>query len=504
MLQSFGELDYTRSAETAQAEMSFADIVYSLQHDGAFFIQFFMAEELTHAIPEFHLQAWALLTCSTAPYVALALPRGHAKTTLMKLACVWMLLFTPARFIVYLSNTHSIAAEACKDIIGYIESDNFRSVFGAAIFETRQESHAIYKFRITVNTPQGLVDKLCILRAFGASQQVRGINVDNTRPELAIVDDLEDDENTATELAQNKMKIWFYGAFMKALTRRNPRVLYAGNMLSNKSILYFIVVKSQRWHSMRFGCLKSDGKPLWPDMWSLAAIREDFLEYQRLKIISRWFAEMMNMPMAPEGGLIKDSEIIYAVAIQPGEHEMAFITVDPQISKETWGNDCAIVVHACLNGVWRIADYLVGKYDPGDLFLLLVGLCHKWNTRIVGVESAGFQKVLKFVFEILSQVHKQSFDYYEIPHRNRSKTERLIAWCAVVKKGIWTLQEGDFAVTEQLLAYDPLKTNNDDDLIDACSMGVTMVELYMEKIIESFSMKVLEYQPRTGVETMAL
>jgi len=500
----FEEMAFRKPAETVGIQMDAGQILWNLKHSGRFFIQFFLGEELEFDIPDFHLESWELLTMPDILNIALALPRGHAKTTLMKLAVVWHFLFSPYRFAVYLSNTLAIASEACKDIINYLQSDNFVSMFGAVLFQTAQDTRGFYKFKLYIPDGTGnSIEKFCILRALGAGQQVRGMNVDNTRPELACVDDLEDDENTATALLQRKIISWFYGPFMKALTRRRPKIMYAGNMLSNKSILYHIVVKSDLWHSIRYGCLKSDGTPLWEDLWSKDAIRADYLEYQKLGLVARWFAEMMNMPMAEGAGLIEGSQIPYASPLVPGEQEAAFVTVDPAISKEVWGNDTAIAVHALMNGVWHITEFVTGKYQPDQLFLMLVELCHKWNTRAVGVEAAGYQKVLKFVFDVLAQMYNQSFETHLVPHKNRSKTERLVAWCSLLRKGVWVLEEGDFAITEQLLQYDPLKTNNVDDLIDACAQGPTMVELYLPSIMERYEVDPARFAISTGYSVCA-
>src|SRR3546814_15220900 len=76
---------------------------------------------------------------------------------------------------------------------------------------------SLWIFELT--TPEGRVKK-CILRAVGAGQQMRGINIDNQRPDMAVVDDVEDNENTESELLQKKLDRWISGPFLKALARR--------------------------------------------------------------------------------------------------------------------------------------------------------------------------------------------------------------------------------------------------------------------------------------------
>lgn len=493
---SYEDFKLDKGVETIDVEMGRDDIIEALHKDGKFFINFFLHDELTYDVPEFHIECWNHITNEMILYIALALPRGHAKTTLSKLCCVWYFLFTDTRFIVYVSNTAPIAAEACKDIIAYIRSDNFAQIFGEPQFTVDREGHGYYKFHLQVPDGRGgFRSKFCILKALGAGQQVRGLNVDNERPQLAVVDDLEDDENTGTPALQKKLKKWFYGAFIKALSKKRKKVIYLGNMLSNQSILYQLCEKSEYWHSIRKGALLSNGLPLWSDMWSLDDLRRDFVEYQNMGQTALWFAEMMNMPMAEGTALITPEEITYLPPIIPGQQSTAFITYDPAISLKTWANDSAIIVHAYVCDRWQIVEVFCGKYEPEKIFHILIELCQKWNTRCVGIEGGAYQLGLKVIFDILMKAYNQSFNVYEIPHQNRAKTERLAVWCAALRKKIWCLTEGDHVITQQLISFDPLKSNNVDDVIDACSMGIVMTERYMPEIMEQFKFANNTYTP---------
>jgi hypothetical protein len=493
-----------KSSETVQAQMSVGEIVSALKNSCSFFMNFFLADELEFTTPEFHVRTWQYLINLSIEQVALALPRGHAKTTLAKLVCVWYFLFTPFRFIIYVSNTHSVAAEACRDVMNYIRSDNFVSVFGPVRFEVMQDQKGFYKFILNYIDETGVVrEKYCILKALGAGQQIRGLNIDNTRPELAIADDLEDQDNTATPILIKKLAQWFFGAFFKALSRRRRKIIYIGNMLSNRSLLYHFCEKSDEWHSLRYGCILGDGTPLWPDMWPFEKIKSDFEEYRKLNLTPLWFAEMMNLPVAEGNLLIESDDIPYSPILIPGEHKAAFLTIDPAISEKTWADDRAIVVHALSPmGHWQIVDYVLGKFPPDQMFWLVVELCQKWSTRVVGIEQAGYQMALKFLIETLGAIHHQHFEIVEIPHKNKSKVERLAVWCSLLRKKAWALNEGDYAVTEQLLSFDPMKKTNIDDLIDACSMGVTMIDLYLPSIMDSYAVAPVkdQYRVRTGRE----
>lgn len=479
-------LRFSNREETNDVSMTIEDVLKALEVDGKFFLQFFLPEELSLEVPEFHMTAWHKLTMRDISKVALALPRGHAKSTLTKLACLWHLLFTPIRFVLYASNTSEIAAAAVVDIMNYIRSDNFRNVFGVPIFETEQDNRGFYKFTITVPDGEGgWYEKKCIMKSIGTGKQVRGMLIDNQRPQLLCADDVEDEDNTENDVQQKKVIKWIMGPLYKCMDKKWAKFIFIGNVLSNKCFLHQIVDMDD-WDSMRIGCIKGDGSPLWPELWSLAAIREDFLLYQKLGLTALWFAEMMNMPMADADGLIKSEDIKYRAMINPGEQQAAFITMDPAISEKTHSDNTAIVVHVLFNDRWQVAEYIDTKLTPDQAFWLIYELGIKWHTKVVGIEMAGFQRVLKILFDVLMIVHNAKFDVYEVPHRNRPKTERLIAFCSIIRQGQWFLTEGDFGMTEQLLAYDPTKKNNKDDLIDAASMGPTMWTMYLPVILEAY------------------
>lgn len=473
-------------AETAYpvpVALSPEQIKNALHHDATFFIQFFLGDELTHPVPEFHPDIFYLMTWQEAPQVAIAIPRDHAKTTLAKLAAVWYFLFTDYRFIIYLSNTIDVAVPAVVDIIAFLETDNCRQVFGDIDWTngTRQDGKGIYKFKL-----QG---KTCMLRALGAGKQVRGINIDNRRPQLAIVDDLEDEENTGTEDAFRKLKRWFYGPFLKCLDKFHNKVVQIGNLVATSSLLQENL-RSNYWYTRLYGCILQNGQPLWPDAWPLKKLQLDFLKYQEAGMADVWFAEMMNMPLAGGRGIIAAEEIYYLPAVTRENIEYGFITVDLAISKQTWAHKTCAAVHGWVQtdegGCWQIVDERSWRgIDPIALFYELVQLCFEWGVTVIGLENVSFQASLQTVYPHLA-LSEGLVQLQFVPLQAiQRKTQRIVPWAGMIKARKYALTRGDFAITQQLLAYDPAKNENQDDDIDCCAHGVQMISRYMHLIAAS-------------------
>lgn len=477
----------------------------ALQFDPEFFIQFFLGDEIDLPVPDFHPEIFWLMIHDALEVArfACAIPRDHAKTTLAKLACVWFFLFTDWRFIVYVSLTVGIAVPSVTDIIAFMESPNFKAVFGELNWGIlpdgtkgiRQEGKGIYKFELN--------GKICILRAHGGGMQVRGINVDNVRPQLAILDDIEDEETNATPELFAKLKRWFYGPFRKALDKRKNKMIHIGNLTANQTLIAEHI-KSPYWYSRVYGCLLANGRPLWEDFWTIEKLRLDYMEYLEAGMADVWFAEMMNMPTAGGRGIIKAEDIVYRPFRIPDDIKYGFITIDLAISEQTWAHKTVIAVHGfvddvddLVDGQWQCVDYEgFSGIDPINLFWAVVTLCKKWRISTVGIESTAYQASLKSVFEYLCiQNGITNMEFVQLQAIGR-KAIRIISWAAWLKDGTYALNQGDFVITQELLTYRPDKKDNADDHIDAFAYAPQMIQNWMHLIMREF--KVVQNQQIQG------
>jgi hypothetical protein len=467
-------------------QINIEEVRQALQYDPEFFIQFFLGEEIHLPVPEFHKDIFSVMTAIEIDRFVCAIPRDHAKTTLAKLTCVYYFLFSSYRFIVYLSNTSEIAVPSTNDIVDFLKSDNFQNAFGVCHFITEQHGKGIYKFVL----PESFGSKTCILRALGAGKQVRGINVDNIRPQLAIVDDLEDNDNIATEDLFRKLKHWVYGPFIKCLDKFNNKVIWLGNMISKQSLLYENC-NSEFWYSRRYGCLLASGEALWPDAWPLEKLQRDYAEYQEKGLADIWFAEMMNLPMSSGSGLIDASEITYRPAIEARDHKLGFLTVDLAISKEKWAHRTCIGVHSWVDDredpYWHFnVGHAQRGMDTIALFWKIVEIAQEWGYMAVGIESEAFQASLQHVFPHLCLVHGiEGLTFFPLKTYKKAKTARIKPWADMIKVGRYAITEGDFVVTQQLLEYNAQQKTNDDDVIDTGAYGPQMFAEYYYEIHDS-------------------
>lgn len=489
--------------ETQHVDVDVREVRALLKTDFEFFIEFFLADSLDMDVPTFHGEIWSLLTDLEKERVLLAIPRDHAKTTLAKLVVIWYWLFTNHRFCVYLSNTATIAKGACKDIIGFLNHPNFQEVYGNVKILKSSENEGLWQFELPL--PNGKV-KTCILRAIGQGQQMRGINIDNQRPDIAIVDDVEDNENTESELQQKKLDRWMFGPFIKALARKK-KILWLGNMLQKTSLLARLS-RSPKWNPVVFGCLVKNQltgqlEPLWPDKWSVAALKEDFKEYRDLGLIESWMCEMMNMPGHGENGFTLEM-FNFAPIPTPDECVAAWISVDPAFGKEAHNDETCIAVHVLRESgppMTVVANH--GKFDEVEMFHQIVGLATYWNAWVWGIEAIAAQRVLITLFNMLLASQMLTGLVEIVPLMAGSgdpKVARIRAWVALMNNGEWAIPEGDVDISIQGTEYDPSKKNQSDDILDACAYGPMMVEQFLPLIMAQRTRQSFEELIQQGME----
>lgn len=469
--------------EIMEAQISRQTLVLGLRDSAEVFINFFLGEQLTHPVPEFHIDVWNFMTHEKEKQIAIGIPRGHAKTTLAKLAVIHYFLFTDVQFIVYLCNTSDLAEKATLDIIEFMQTENFVKLFGLITFEVEKRGEGEYIFWL--DTPFN-GRKRCILKARGAGQRMRGLNIKNLRPQVAVVDDYEDKDDLKDDMLAKASRQWFFGTFLKAMDRKWGKCIYIGNLVDPRCLLKRLTTMSG-WKSIIMGAILADGTPLWPDLWPIEALVQDYQNYVEVGEAALWFAEMMNLIVLSENALCGPDDIYYCPPVPVGFRRGGFITVDPATGT---GRDCtAVVVHYLVedergNLIPQIVDYVFGQLDELATCDAVIDMILRWGIQIVGIESIAYQRALKVLLDmVLIQRQITGVEVIKTYPGNASKLMRIRAFVALLKSKGYAVTQNELHITNQLLAFDVTKDDNTDDLIDACAQGPEMVKLHLPLIL---------------------
>ena len=452
------------------------------------FIEFTIPDILGEGeVEPFHELIFTWFTDMDHPRDVIALPRDHAKTTYLRLAYIYLMFYTPVQFFVYMGPTLTAAAASLQVIWSRLFEENITTLYGGVqSILVQRESEGQFQFYVRWYDENDVPrTKLVILRALGAQQQLRGMNVRNLRPEFIGCDDIEDEEAVRTEQGYEKFKAWFDNVFMRAVSRvpgRN-KVAQIGNLVGTRTLLADNLADPD-WRSLRLGIIKADGKPLWPSKFPLAEIQRDFRAAQRRRQLNGWFAELMNAPLNVTNSLIRYEDITFTPRRLPREGLKSFITIDPA-GDGAKSDDFAIVLHTIdETGVPQVSEYHAQQgMSPLAATEVIWDMSQRWGCFVVGCESVRLQKVFLSFFELVFVTRGvENVDFVPVEIGKQFKTDRLRVWASALAAGEYTLPADDWAMTQQLLGFDTTKTNNRDDMIDAASQGLYMLKHYDREI----------------------
>jgi predicted phage terminase large subunit-like protein len=240
------------------------------------FARVYLAEMFSAAPSRMHEELFAQLAdlhTRRGSHLAIAAPRGHAKSTVVTLAyALWALLCGRERLVIVASGTADQAKKLLEHIKRQLETnplllEDFPELVGA-------RKAAPWR-RDGLRLPNDHV-----LLSYAAGQNLRGVRHGKDRPTLIIADDLEDKLQVASEEQRHKLRDWFNSTLLKAGTPETNAIV-VGTVFHHDSLLANLLdpAKSPGWKGLRYQAVESFASRA--DLWERwGAILRSEIEHQ--------------------------------------------------------------------------------------------------------------------------------------------------------------------------------------------------------------------------------
>lgn len=445
-------------------------------------------------IPWFHEEFWELC-CSDSRYVAIAAPRGHAKSTSITLSYgLAAMLFRDRKFVIIVSDTESQAILFLNQIKSeLLDNEELRALFGIESLEKDTERDIIVKmadghrFRVV---------------ARGSQQNVRGLLWNGQRPDLILGDDLENDEIVLNSDRREKFRRWMYGALLPILSPRGI-VRIVGTILHLDSFLNrvmpdeaskftiqdelksYSIKEDQFWKSVKYKAHNSDySKILWTARWDkkkLQTIRAKYVEEGLPDVYSQ---EYLNQPLDESRAYFKKHEF-KNIEERTLEHIIGgalelnyYVGVDLAISdKERADYSAFVVVGVDSSNKMYVVEVIRDRMDSLEILETIFYLQRKYNPESFCIERGQLEKALK-PFLVEEAFKRNLFPAMEVITPSLDKLVRARAIQGRMRiGGVYFDKEAEwFPVFEsELLAFN---RGRNDDQVDAFAY----VGLWLEKI----------------------
>lgn len=453
-------------------------------------------------------------TAERGQRIAIAAPRGHAKSTVVSLAyALWSAVHGHDRYIIVASATQEQAAQLLRHIKDELEENpNLKTDFPKACPGPVGRRGAPWR-GTKLRLPNGVV-----IHAIGAGQQIRGLRNGEHRPSLIIADDLEAPELVISEEQRDKSREWFEKTLLKA-GDSGTNVLVVGTVLHHDSLLSRLLdpARTPGWVCRRYKALisepddvtawatweniysgreqwgESSGPPgaaayvaahreqmlcgaevLWPEKDPLEALMETRVREGRQSFQS----EKQNEPIDPDRCVFDLDTMIYwddefespeALLQHDRRNLKCWIGWDPSLGKRN-GDHSAIVVIARHDSdkVSYVIAADIARRTPQDAISRIIEYVKMYDVSTVVAEANGFQERLSR--DVRDAAEEQGLRLYVEEVTNRgNKIGRIETLEPTIRQGKIRFSRKHAVLLDQLRQF-PLARH--DDGPDALEMVV--------------------------------
>jgi len=341
--------------------------------------------------------------------IAIAAPRGIGKTSIARTIANRSILFHLCNFIVYLSNSATSAEMQTENMKrDLISSTLVRRLFGNIKQAMGKESSIDESFSKSAWTAFGST----FILPRGAGQQVRGLNWSNHRPELVIIDDLEDKDEIKSEANRQKLKDWFHSDLMKTEDRYSKGCIFIYiDTIKHEDSLLVDLLESPEWASIQLSICDKNYKSFDTNYMTDAEVLDEVKEHRRLGTLDIFYMERMNIPISLEDAIFKAEYFKYfedqgdklIVKHKDGTVEeintygLLHVTiVDPAKTVKIQSAETAVVTIAVDRTSRKIfiRDIVSRRMYPDEIYDEMFRQLTMFNSFILGYEVTGLNEFI--------------------------------------------------------------------------------------------------------------
>lgn len=348
-----------------------------------------------------HRELCRILDDDSKQKVAIAAPRGIGKTSLFNMCFpAKRILYQDSRYIIPISATSEAAVEQADDLKDeLVDNQVIQAIFGPQQPEKSTDAFGQKAWVTRAGTK---------ILPRGAGQTIRGKKHRSNRPDLFIIDDLEEDEGVESEERREKLWRWLFSAVVNSVDRgsRGWRIIMIGTILHEDSILNRLLA-DPTWHTVRYEMCDDNYKSNWPEFMSDTAVKELADEYKQRGLLEVFYREYRNIPIANEEqgfppSVFRDYttlEVDHPDAITEEQLNNrpdieTVILCDPARTMKKGSANTAIVAVAInrRNGKLYVRDVVEGQFDPDSMYREMLDMAERTNAIVLAPEVTGLNE----------------------------------------------------------------------------------------------------------------
>ena len=417
------------------------------------FGDFFLKHHIRKKTPAFHKEIYKLYQ-GEDKRVAVVAPRGFSKSTITDLVyLLWIIVNKKANFIILASDTYSQAVLFLDALKAELESnDQLKAWYGDMTSNNWSEGE--------------IVANGIMIKAVGAGMKVRGLKYREHRPDLIVIDDLENDELVQSKERREKLERWFNGALVPSLAE-GGRVIIIGTILHYDALLTKISRKdTYKEFKKRIYRAIMDGESIWKEHKNVEQIEDLKKEYIDKGQGYLFYQEYMNDPVSGDNQKFKQEKFKYYTEQEIEKKQLnTFLTIDRAYSTQKTADYTAfIVVSVDRENNWYVRQAERFKGNEYEVRVKIFDMIAYWKPSKTGMEQKAFKYTFKLVLEEEMRKRNIFFQVEELKDGGVSKNLRIEALIPRFLSGSLYFKKDQTDLFDEMMTF---PSGVHDDLIDS-------------------------------------
>jgi hypothetical protein len=442
-----------------------SELVQLCAIDNSLYEKTFFPKTVRQESPEFHKEMDAAFA-SNARFVSIMVFRGGAKTSKFRLFISKFIAYGIAHTILLVSNSQGHSTKSLEWIKRQVE-------FNTKWAQTYRLSKGARWSSEDIEIIHGVDEYPIRILALGITGQVRGVNIDDYRPDLIGVDDPDNEETTGSTEQIKKQNDLFFGALAKSLAPASEapyaKMILLQTPLSGTDIVSTTMNDSQ-WLALKFGCFDHMGNSRWPERFPTEILLADKAAHVQRGQLALWMREM-ECEIIPEGGASFNPENMKLYDVLP-DNMVYLIAIDPASSDSKDADDQVIMVL----GFWRrfvyVVEYTAEKGEEQQTVAnKVVEYSYRYPILGIYVESVSYQRTLATYLEQEMRRTRRYLPVHKVQDRRRKSDRIMQAVGRATGYGLVHVRDTHSKLLTQYARYSPTSKEH-DDILDALAMGI--------------------------------
>jgi len=416
--------------------------------------------------------------------IAIQAPRGIGKTSIAHLIAEQAILFRSFEFICYVQNTATLAEMQTENIKRELMSNQkVRKLFGNIKMSDLMEDIGIDEsFSKSAWVAYG---KTLVLPR-GSGQQVRGLNWSSKRPQLIIIDDLEDKDECNSEEIRVRQKRWLLSDVLKSTNkyRKDWIVIYIDTLKHEDSVLQMLLDSSD-WESISLSICDGNYKSHDTNYMTDEEILAEVAAHEEKGEMDVFAMEYMGIPISKKDAAFKRDYFRYYdndKSLDSSFDIENVVIVDPAKTVKMHSMESAIVGLGLDRAKSRIyvRDIVHAKLYPDQLYQETFGMADRLKASVIGVEVTSLEEFIKQPMKNEMLRRGRFYEFVWLKARGgqsdqKGKEKRVAALVPFYRQGfIFHNKSCCVDLENQLLSFPKSKLW---DIMDALAYVIEMMEL---------------------------